>query len=80
MRIAGAHVLCPEHGIAHGLAWVVCQHVLDARVRISHLRYPDKDEIGLMLCFDCYQTYSPVDALLRLECPACVDEILRARG
>jgi hypothetical protein len=58
-------------------AWVVCDHVLDCRVPIAYLSTPTKDDFGEMLCHDCREDLSL--RTLRIECPDCVDQLLRSR-
>lgn len=58
--------------------WAVCIHVSkNCLIPIEHLRTPTRDQIGEILCYDCYQRYS-LDRLI-LMCPECVGDLLRAR-
>jgi Zn finger protein HypA/HybF involved in hydrogenase expression len=57
---------------------MICIHIArDVRTPIAYLETPTRDELGRLLCHDCNRRRS-LDTL-RLACPECVADILRAR-
>lgn len=58
--------------------WIVCTHIArDVRTPIGYLESPTREELGQLLCPECRQRW-PLDRL-RLACPDCVADIMRAR-
>ena len=72
-----AHVVCEQHPHAQRPGWIVCEHVLDARVP-ALIEAGGKRTLNEMLCATCRLEHQALSRL-RLMCPECVDELLRMR-